>query len=139
MPLPASIIPICLSSSQPPYLDPPWGCLLLLLHCLDHALLRVEHRIRLIPLLVRDGLQGRGKVRATWRRGRLHPSGCVTVLQGLLPPRDTGREVQVWDSILLRRGQPHLPFRQQEQRPFSSPPPPRGTQAGRYGVVGFHP
>ena len=34
--------------------------MLLLLHCLHHALLRVEHGVRLIPLLARDGLQGRG-------------------------------------------------------------------------------
>ena len=60
----------------------------------------------------------------------------MTVLLGLLPPRDTGREVQVWGFILIKRGQPHLPFRQQGRKPFSSPPPPTGDAGGEVEVWG---
>ena len=121
------------SSFQPPYLQPPWGCLLLLLlHCLHHALLRVEHRVRLVPLLVRDGLRGRGKVRTAWRGGRLLPFSMCGHPAGSSTAQGHGQGGAGVGFILIKRGQPHLPFRQQGRRPFSSRLPPQGAQAGRW-------
>ena len=44
LPAPPPVLPSFLRPY--PHLEPPWGCLLLLLlHCLHHALLRVEHGV----------------------------------------------------------------------------------------------